>query len=262
MDAQQIPAKVRRERKAPPNQDQRRQQLDALCRALDAICGSWDDAVAARQAWGFPHQSPGPKAAAGIVRADPLDPLHTRSQPAASSHASAFGDQTGNTAVQDDPASRWLRDVARYLALLLRMTPSDERIDDAPRRGTERHPRWNGPFYPPDLRQSLRRAAADVVELWPANCALLFERIHTLANVARREWPPTPPPGKEVDGVMVGAARDHTGVTCSGCGLYASGDASDPVGRIDGKPYHRKPGPGHGACYFAANRSRAGAQPA
>lgn len=262
MDPHQVPSKVRRERKPPPNEAQRHQQLDALCRALDTICDSWDDALAAERSWGYPRQSPGPKAAAGIVRQDPLDPLHTRSQPAATTTASAFGDQTGNTAVQADPAGRWLRDTRRCLALLLRMTSADERIDNTPRFGTERHPRFNGPFYPPYLRQSLRRAASDVVSLWPTNCALLFERIHNLANVARAEWPPTPKLNEVIDGVTVGSARDRTGATCEGCGLYASGDASDPVGRINGKPYHRKPGPGHGACYFAANRDRAGARPA
>lgn len=254
----EIPSKLRREKRPPPNESQKKNNIDALCRAIDTIANAWKDANEAAAARGYAVQSPGPRAAAGVVKHDPLDPLHTRTQPGASGGNSAFGDQTGNEAVRyiPDPgksppmtAQRWLSDVRGCLKLLLAMTSTDS--DD----------RWSGPFDPSAMRQSLNDAASDAVRLWPANVALLIARIHVLANVARTEWPPTPKAGAVIatpEGDIIVGKRTKTGVTCEGCGKYASGDASDPVARIDGKPYHRKPGPDHGACYFSTRRGKAG----
>ena len=232
-----------REHRPPPSRDQKQVQVASLCRALDAICDSWDDAVDAEQARGFANQSPGPRAAAGVVRFDPNDPLHTRQQPGASGKAHAFGDQTGNQALVDDAAGRWLTAARRSLMLLLWASPADE--------PGER--RWTGPFHPPRLRSTFKRAAEDVVELWPTNVAVLIEKIHVLANTARREWPPTPKVGQTVDGVVVGS-RGDTSEVCTECGRVVGANASDPLARIDGKPYHRVP------CYqtvWQRNRRRA-----
>lgn len=240
----EVPSKVRRERRPPPSHDQRKSQLDALCRAIDTICACWSDAQEAQTSRGYAVQSPGPRAAAGVVRHDPLDPLHTRTSPGASAKPSAFGDQTGNAAMSHlkvdevrhrviggDPAQQWLSDVAGCLKLLLAMSLSDDG--------------WVGPFDPPALKSSLRDAAGDVVRLWPANVALLIARIHVLANVARTEWPPTPKVNTVVqteNGPVKVGGRADTGVICSDpkCGRYVSGSAADPIRRIDGKPYDMK----------------------
>lgn len=222
----------RGEHRAPPTNAQKDEQVAGLCRAIDTICDAWIDADAARFARGFARQSPGPKAAAGEVRQDPADPLHARQMPAASSKPSAFGDQTGNAAMEPDVADEWVTDVRRMLGVLLIFAEGG----------------CIGAFSPPRMRGALRTAARNMVELWPKNVAVLIERIHRLANTARVEWPATPKPGTPVGDIIVGGGRAETGATCAECTRWIVGNVVDPISRINGKPYHRQP------CFDTAKR--------
>lgn len=222
------------EHRPPPSEAQKREQAAGLCRAIEGICDSWDDAVAAEQARGYAAQSPGPRAAAGTVHPDAADPLHTRQMPAAPGKASAFGDQVGNRAILDDRASAWLDAANRSLRLLLAVSPVEIPVEH----------RWTGAFYPPNLRRTLCVAAEDVVQMWPRNIAVLIERIHGLANEARAEWPPTPRPGQVIqtpDGPVKVGERAPQVETCTECGGPVAGNAADPIRRVDGKPYHERP---------------------
>ncbi len=196
--------------------EQRRVQLDALCRAIDAICDACDLAADSAEARGYPQ-----RVSAAVTSA----PLPPNDDPESMSGRYVVGDPTGNAAIRPDVASRWIADARRLLALLLRLSPSVQ---------------VNGAFYPPRLRSALKRAAEEVVSIWPRNVALLFQRIHRLANVARREWPPTPEAGTKVGAVVVGQRGDESEV-CTECKAPIGANAEDPLARIDGRPYHRRP---------------------
>ena len=210
---------------------------------IDRICGAWDAAVDQERARGFARQSPGPRAAAGIIRPDPNDPLHARQMPGASSTGAAFGDTTGNQAIQADYAGVWLDEAQRCLLLLLRVSPADERPE---RRRT-------GPFHPPSLRETLRRAAQDVVELWPVNIELLIERLHRLADSAAVRWPPRPRAGQTIEtpeGPVTVLKKGNPVEMCNECRGPVVGNAGDPIRRLDGRPYHARP------CYETVRKRK------
>jgi hypothetical protein len=199
-------------------------KLESVQASIRRICRAWTGAIEAAAAVGYPVSSDGPS---GTGISDPTGSI-------ASSLAGKHPDIAG----------RWLIKARRTLADLLVNT-------DATRARGER--RWNGPFDPRRLVETFCMAAQELSELNDKGVNRLFTTIIDLGNEAANQWPDTPKVGTTVDGVKVGK-RSATGETCTGCGRYASGDATDPILRIDGQPYHRAP------CYNTAKRKAARAK--
>lgn len=191
-----------REFRPPPSATQKEVQLTALCSAIDVICGAWESALEALDARGW---TSGERVSGG-----------------------AISDPTGSAALNGDVADKWLHDCKRNLGLLLGLSCGNGGL------------RWRGPFVPPRLQSVLKRAAEDVIDIWPVNVALLIERIHRLANTARAEWPPQVHFGQIVDGIKVGEHLNQVEM-CQHCGKPVAGGQADPIVRIDGRPYHRTP---------------------
>ncbi len=155
-------------------------------------------------------------------------------------------DPTGMIATSvPDKASVWLERSDREIRLLISLTSAEA---PGERRWTGRHDEL------PNLRETAKRAAADLIETWPRNIARLIGSIERLANDAAAEWPPTPKPGTTVDGVKIGGRAPDLEY-CAECKQPVTGGPDDPIARVDGKPYHRRP------CYMTAymRRQRAGA---
>lgn len=218
-----------------PNPEQKAHQLAAACRDIDTICAAWPDALEAERSRGYGAQSPGPRAAASEVRVDASDPLHVHQMPPANAQGSSFGDPTGNAGIAPaGEAAAWLYDARGVLGLLLRSS------------GTEvwGERKWTGPFNPPAIIQTLKAAVGDVIEFWPTGTDRVLARLHDLANVARREWPPTPKPGTVVptpDGTVTVGKRGSVIEMCAECKQVIGGGAADPLRRLDGQPYHLRP---------------------
>lgn len=193
-----------------PSRDQKQFAGEAVARSIIQICECWDAVVEAAWDRGYQvrsgEQSPSKSA-------DPTDPT---------------GNRAALVDVHPDRAEAWLSSARSNLATLLRLSSSE-----APYRHT-------GPFYPPILKSALTRAAEEMAELWPANIAKLFGRIEKLGSEAMRHWPPTPKTGEVVGDVKVGERLNDI-VLCTECKSQVIGGAGDPIARIDGKPYHRKP---------------------
>lgn len=229
-----------------PTTEQKLHQYQAGKRAIDTICEAWPEAQSAAASRGYPTSSPGPRAAAGVVK--DTDALHTRQMPPASAKVATFGDATGNAALQfDDAAENWLSEVRGTLGLLLRLSPN--------------HGVWNrGQFHPPSFHDTLTEALSEVVDWWPRNVERLLAKLQGLANTARREWPSTPETGQKVGQVVVGQRADLSEV-CVGCHEVIGGGADDPIRRVDGAPYHLNGSGEHGSCWTkarkAAQRARA-----
>lgn len=222
--------------------DQKAEQTKAVCRAIDRICDAWGDAREAAAARGYPTQSPGPSEAPALRSPhDPADPLHTRTMSPASGGKGSAGDGGMVAAIsRPDAAGQWLNAARRHLAVLLWFSTADERGEQ----------RWRGDFHPPSLRQNLKRAAGELIEMWPKNVDRLLAKIVALANFAGQEWPPTPEAGKTVDGVKVGE-RGNTAELCAECGKVIGGGAADPLRRDpDGQTYHKSP------CYETVRKRR------
>ena len=183
-----------------------------VAKAIGQICDCWPDAIAASQARGYPT---GPCEGGGI---------------------GSHGDPVPHYALQPDVAAAWLNRARIQLGVVMVTTSG--------------HNSRVGPFWPPQLRQSLIQGAYDLVELWPRNCLGLFHRLYDLADQGMAEWPATPRKGMKIAGVIVGK-KAITSETCAGCGEQAFGGAGDPIVRINGKPYHRSP------CYMRATRTLA-----
>lgn len=189
-----------------------------LTRAIGQICDSWPDAMAAEQSRGYPNGSGNGSGGIG-----------------------SHGDPTANSlqitkggAIKADKATRWLGDVRGTLALMFKQSAATGMS-------------WVGPFDPPRMRSALIDAGIELVELWPKNVMRLFHRLYDLANEGKREWPPTPRKGDNIDGIVVGQ-KSITIEMCAGCGEQVFGGAADPIVRIDGKPYHKT------TCYWREKR--------
>lgn len=224
-----------------PTPEQKRFQAAATHRDIDAICSSWPDAQEAAASRGYPTRSPGLRAAPSEVKTDPGDPLHARSMCPAKG-----GGHTGADLLDEvtrlEPAAPWISDVRRTVRVLLAISAIEARGDS----------HWTGPVDPSRLRSTLHRTVDDVVEWWVNGTPRLLEHIHALANIARREWPPTPEAGQAIETpegtVVVGARTDTLAVTCAGCGQQVKGTAEDPVRHLSGDPYHAT------SCYYRAYR--------
>lgn len=226
-----------------PTAEQKTHQAIAGKKAVAVICGAWDEAIAAVEARGYPTASPGPKAAAGIVKDN--DALHTRTMPPAHTKVATFGDSTGNAALQfDDAAERWLKEAKAVLKLMVAITPADHRV-------------WTSAFYPPALQDALTKTLTDLIVWWPKNTHRLLERLQGLANTARREWPDTPATGQSIGEVVVGE-RANTAEICAGCTKVIGGNAEDPIRRVDGAPYHLLASefPPRGSCFDRARKAK------
>jgi hypothetical protein len=70
-----------------------------------------------------------------------------------------------------------------------------------------------------------------------------------LANDAKRIWPAQPKAGDVIDGVKV-LEKASTAVICVECGAPIGANAADPLARIDGRPFHRRP------CYDTVSQRR------
>ncbi len=140
-------------------------------------------------------------------------------------------------------AENWIAEVKPTLALLLKLADGS-----VPGERT-----WTGPFDPPKLVGSFCAAADDLVDVWPMRIDRVWRKLSRLASIAAKHWPATPKKGQVVDGVKIGDRGNFTEM-CTECGSSIGGNAADPVARIDGKPYHRKP------CYntvFVRTKRRA-----
>ena len=191
----------------PSSNDQRQFIKDQVGKAIQTICRSWDDANEAVTARGYSGSGDG-------------------SPVVMTSHVS---DPTFSAALQPEAADDWIRRCKGVLTLLLRSSAESVGRN-----------RWSGPFYPPTLESTFVACAWDLIELWPVNFGALIDRIYDLADQAKREWPEKPKPGQTIDGVEVGKRKNQVEI-CVECKGPVMGDASDPLARIDGRPYHRKP---------------------
>jgi hypothetical protein len=138
---------------------------------------------------------------------------------------SSSEDPVLNAALKQDRASRWLVETRRLMAAWCVSAGVDF---DAAR------------FKPNTHRALILESIETVIKEWPHWTEAALSGLVRLANVAAKEWPPTPRRGDVIDGVTVGE-RSETGDTCSSCGRYIAGSAADPVRRIDGAPYHKSP---------------------
>lgn len=218
--------------KRPPWQAQRDQTLVSFTKALDQICDSWDGALEAHAARGYPHESPGPRAAAGVVK--DTDALHTRQMKPASAKAATGGDATGSAALIEDRAEKWLASARGHLLELLKASGAEATGER----------RWTGRFHPPTLRRTLHLAAADLVEWWPNNTGHFVNQVVRLGGIAATRWPPTLKPGAEVEtetGTVKVGGRAEASEVCTECRTTIAGGADDPLRRIDGKPFHLAP---------------------
>ena len=239
----------------PPWPAQREKTLEALHRAIDQICDSWDEAMEAHAARGYGKRSSGLRSAPTKKNPnDPSDPLHTSTSKPVSTKVVSFSDPTGQT-VRDGPlgdqAERWLAAARGYLSALLRFTSTEI-------AGSRK---WTGPFYPVGFDARNRRkkdfhaAATELVEWWPRGCGHFIDQIIKLGGIAMTQWPPEVKIGETVEtpeGPVTRGAR-RTVETCTECGTVIGANAEDPLARIDGKPYHRSP------CYqtvWQRNRRR------
>ncbi len=125
--------------------------------------------------------------------------------------SSDASDPTGNAAMRFDVAAKWISEVRRLL-----------------------------PGFTPAHRHQYDRSVSRMIDRWPPAASKVLDELVRLANVAAKEWPDTPRRGQMVDGVKVGE-KTPTVETCVECKGPISGGALDPIARIDGKPFHRKP---------------------
>ena len=149
------------------------------------------------------------------------------------SSSSDVVDPTGSAACRPSQAERWLKETRCVLMLTL----SWARIQRA----------WPG--SPGPIHEVVGEALDELIEWWPNKLERLLDRIVGQANFAAEHWPATPRKGEVIDGIKVGG-RSSTIETCIECRQTVSGGAGDPIVRIDGQPYHRKP------CYQTAWQRR------
>lgn len=203
----------------------------ALCRALGTICDGWDSAMEEAAARGYSQHSPGPRSVQRATGKSFWDQLNARTiTPAKEGPSYREDDVTSSAALIPDFAGEWITQATLHLKVLLSASPADA-VGES---------RWNGPWYPPALRSTFREAAEDLVRLWPMGCERLTQRIHMLANEAARRWPPKPKANEVIDGVKVGGRYVEAEV-CTECGGPIAGGAADPIRRIDGRPFHKRP---------------------
>lgn len=150
-------------------------------------------------------------------------------------------DESREMTFRSQNAEAWVADVKPTLALVLRLA-------DAGKVPGERQ--WTGSFDPPKLVGTFCAAADDIVDLWPVRVDRLWKRLSRLASIAAKHWPETPRKGEVIDGVKVLDKGNFTEM-CTECEGSIGGNATDPLARIDGKPYHRKP------CYQTVVQRRA-----
>ena len=184
-----------------------------LAKAIGQICDAWQDAILAVNARCYPSGSSNGSRSIG-------------------GHA----DPTLMSSLTADRASEWLSRARRELVGLLRMSSSDQG--------------WIGPFSPPQMRHALIMASADAVDMWPQGFQRTMDVVYDLANEAIRSWPPTPRKGTKIGDVVVGQ-KSSSIETCEKCQESVFGGALDPIGRIDGKPYHKH------TCYWQVKRAKA-----
>lgn len=180
--------------------------------SIGQICDAWPDAQLATEAIGFPTGQGGRSGKGG--------------------HA----DPTANRAMTPDIAIDWMRRARVVLLLILR-------VSSAPGRA------WVGPFDPKAMRGALKEAGGELVELRPMNVGRMFNQLYDLADQALREWPPTPVAGMKIDDVVVGE-KAPTWEMCGECRSEIWGGTTDPVRRLDGKPFHKTP------CYETVRKRR------
>ena len=182
--------------------------------AIGQICDAWNDAHEAAWSRGYPSGGSGGSGGIG-----------------------GHGDPTGNRAMIPDSAEDWIKRATSALVFVLRFSTNDTGA------------RWTGSFNPVLMKRDLQRAGVELVEIWPRRIQSLLNRLYDLADQALREWPPTPHKGEVIGDVRV-LERTRTGDDCAKCGRYVAGDASDPIRRLDGKPYHQQP------CYEAMRKRK------
>jgi hypothetical protein len=183
--------------------------------AIGQICDAWIEVAFAAAARGFPNGGDN----------------------GGRSQVGGHGDPTASLAMTADVADDWIRRARATLVLVLRFSGSG-----APNR-------WTGRFDPVAMRATLKEAGSDLVDMWPKRVQRVFDRLYDLADQALREWPPTPKPGALVGDVRVGQRKNDAEV-CNECKQVIGANVSDPLSRLDGKPYHRKP------CYETVRKRK------
>jgi hypothetical protein len=124
--------------------------------------------------------------------------------------SSKVANPTMHAGLQTDVAAKWIRDVRNVIRA------------------------------PDPMASHLHRVVDALVQHWPSGTTHFLDSLVALANRGVREWPPQPRFGEVVDGVKVGSRGDQLEY-CTECRQPVTGDAADPISRIDGKPFHRKP---------------------
>jgi hypothetical protein len=211
--------------KGQPNREQQAVLLESLVQDIDRIYDSWATALEARASYGYPPTSPG-FAEHGYLRRVKFDSEGNVIPPDPDDLPPAVGDPTGNKAIAGhDRATQWLESVRGTFSLMLRITPAG----------------WGGgATEPPGSRNNVKRAARDLVDCWPVNIAKLFTKLHTLADIAAFEWPPTPGEGAVIGEVKVGGRYVEL-AECAECKRPITGGTGDPIDKFAGKKYHREP---------------------
>lgn len=195
-----------------PNPVQKRLITEASKSSIGRICDCWDTAQQA--AWDRGYQ----------IRAGE----QARSEQRKGDHSDPVCDKASVVDIHPDRAETWIRNGNICLVKLLSLSSAD---------GIGR---WTGPFHPPTLRNALSQAVADLVDTWPIKTQHMLNKIDALASDGMTFWPPTPQPGDVIGDVKVGEKYNEV-VMCTECRSPVVGGAGDPIARIDGKPFHRKP---------------------
>lgn len=106
---------------------------------------------------------------------------------------------------------------------------------ESPQSGTRRTERTSGgDVSDPTFAAALsRNKVRDDARNW----LLALTR---LANEAKTRWPQIPRAGEIIDGVKV-LEKTPTVEICVECDSPIGANAADPLARIDGLPYHRRP---------------------
>lgn len=194
----------------PPSPEQRAMIQDSCRRDIRAICAAWPAALDESQAHGY---------------GSGFDPNGTGIT------GKTVGDPTGDRAMRPDEAHLWLSEARRTLALLLKLA-------DTSRVRNERQ--WTGSFDPSRLTESFCAAADEIIDTWPLRVQRILDRLTYMASTAAAKWPPTPRKGQVIDGIEVGKSAPPL-ERCVECGDLILATVTDPLARIDGNPYHRKP---------------------
>lgn len=224
-----------------PSAAQAAEQVARLHTAIDRICDAWELAVEDAASRGWPSSSPG-YGERGYLRRVRIDEHGNALPPDPDDVTPPASDTTGDAACRPDPASEWLRRAGYLVGQLISLTPAE-----AP--GENRWFTVNDParhLDVPALRQTAKRAAVDLVELWPIGASSLIGRVVGAGNEAARRWSQL----HEGDTVTVDYAWQGDTVIKVG-GRYIEvaecAECRHPIEsghtrrKIDGRQYHERP---------------------